>query len=58
MDQETPSLPNPPNPGSREAGEQGCRCAVLDNNHGRFPPWGEGGWYITGGCPLHDRRET
>lgn len=46
-----------PNPGSVEAGEQGCICAVLDNNHGRYPPWAPDGWWITEGCPLHDIRE-
>ena len=24
-----------PNPGSREAVKQGCRCPILDNGHGR-----------------------
>lgn len=24
----------PPNPGSKEAIEQGCKCPVWDNNHG------------------------
>lgn len=44
-----------PNPGSDKANEQGCTCAVLDNNHGRFAPFPDDGWYITVGCPLHDR---
>lgn len=38
-----------PNP----AQKQGCTCAVLDNNHGRFAPWPPDGWWITEGCPLH-----
>lgn len=48
-----------PHPGSREALDAGCRCPVLDNNHGRFPPCppdenGEGAqWWITWGCPVH-----
>lgn len=48
-----------PNPGSREAMDTGCRCAVLDNNHGKYPPFPpcddlpDGGWWITQGCPLH-----
>lgn len=42
-----------PNPGSDEALDQGCTCAVLDNNHGKFAPWGKDGWWITAGCPLH-----
>lgn len=28
-----------PNPGSDEARAAGCKCAVLDNNHGKFPPY-------------------
>lgn len=55
------AMPEPfvPNPGSTEAMEAGCTCAVLDNNRGRFPPWPpspelpRGAWYITAGCPLH-----
>lgn len=51
----------PPHPGSVEALDIGCICAVLDNNHGKFPPippgtpWGgeTGAWWITVGCPLH-----
>lgn len=41
-----------PNPGSKEAVEQGCTCAVIDNHYGEGfgdPP----GFWITGGCPLH-----
>lgn len=42
-----------PNPGSPEARERGCICAVLDNCHGRFAPFPPDGWYITMGCPAH-----
>lgn len=48
-----------PNPGSMEAVSLGCTCAVLDNNHGKWPPFPAtetypgGGWWITGGCPIH-----
>lgn len=42
-----------PNPGSGEALAQGCLCAVLDNNHGRFAPFPGDGWWITYGCPVH-----
>ena len=42
-----------PNPGSDEARDQGCICAVLDNCHGRFAPFPPDGWYITVGCPVH-----
>ena len=44
------------NPGSVEAINSGCLCAVLDNNHGRFPPWPPDGWWISEGCPMHDQR--
>lgn len=39
----------PMNPGSPEAYKQGCRCAILDNNHGR----GDGPFWISGDCPVH-----
>lgn len=42
-----------PNPGSVEAGKQGCKCAVFDNNHGKFPPWPPSDWWIAEGCPVH-----
>ena len=43
-----------PNPGSTEALDAGCTCAVLDNHYGRSMP--ARGWWITGGCPVHDPR--
>lgn len=42
-----------PNPGSEEAKAQGCKCPVLDNNHGRFAPWPPGGWWVNEKCPIH-----
>lgn len=42
-----------PNPGSWEAQDAGCTCAVLDNNHGKFAPYPPDGWWITEDCPLH-----
>lgn len=42
-----------PNPGSDEARQAGCICAVLDNNHGRFAPYPPDGWWITEGCEVH-----
>lgn len=42
-----------PNPGSDEAIAAGCRCAVMDNNHGKWAPFPPDGWYITVGCPVH-----
>ncbi len=39
-----------PNPGSKEAQDQGCTCPVLDNNHGK----GVGGlFWMNSDCPLH-----
>jgi len=52
-----------PNPGSKEAGERGCTCAVMDNRRGRGIPYPRAdgkdpnefpSFYVTGGCPLHD----
>jgi hypothetical protein len=52
----------PPNPGTKAATDAGCTCPVIDNNHGQFPVYrdedGTGQWWITGGCPLHDRKEA
>lgn len=42
-----------PNPGSDAALDLGCRCPVLDNNHGRTPPWPPAGWWIAADCTLH-----
>jgi hypothetical protein len=42
-----------PNPGSEMARSLGCICAVIDNNHGHYPPAPPDGWYITVGCPVH-----
>ena len=42
-----------PNPGSNKAIKMGCGCAVLDNNHGKWPPYPPDGWWITAGCPVH-----
>jgi len=48
-----------PNPGSDEAIEQGCTCAILDNGHGQgFPYDGAMCFYITHGCPLHSKVST
>ena len=45
------------NPGSNAAIDQGCTCAVLDNNHGQFPALPPDGWWITVGCPVHHPEE-
>ena len=48
-----------PNPGSDEAIERGCTCAVLDNGHGQgFPYGGETCFWITQGCPIHAKIDS
>lgn len=46
-----------PNPGSPEAGNLGCLCAVIDNHYGKGFPWGgaEACFWISGDCPLHGK---
>ena len=51
-------MKTPPNPGSDEAVALGCRCAIYDNNRGKFPPWPPDGWWITASCPLHGTKES
>ena len=46
-----------PKPGSDAARKKGCICAVMDNNHGKHPPWPPDGWWITPGCPVHAPRK-
>lgn len=52
-----------PNPGSKEAIDQGCICPVLDNCHGKgFPITSEEGelliaYWMDNECPLHNREE-
>jgi hypothetical protein len=49
-----------PNPGSKEAQDQGCLCPVIDNHYGNGFPDGNGGvnfWY-SGDCPLHTPKAT
>lgn len=46
-------VPRTPNPGSDEAGAMGCICPVMDNNHGKWPPWPPHGWWMVEGCPVH-----
>ena len=46
--------PAEPSPGSPEAVERGCTCAVIDNHYGEGVPYpGERQWWINGSCPLH-----
>jgi hypothetical protein len=48
----------PPNPGSAEARQLGCKCAVIDNGYGCGCGYqddaGNPLFWITEGCPLHD----
>lgn len=47
------NMKDDPTPGSEAAIAAGCICAVLDNNHGKYPPFEPDGWWITMGCPVH-----
>ena len=61
--EEPMTIPHPsgdeplPNPGSDAAINQGCRCPVLDNAHGRGA-WGSEGpeafFWTSKLCPLHN----
>ena len=43
-----------PPPGSPEAIELGCLCAVIDNNYGRgFVIHGYKHWVYNQECPIH-----
>lgn len=44
-----------PNPGSKEAIDLGCTCAIMDNRYGQGVPDGKGSanFWITRGCPVH-----
>jgi hypothetical protein len=46
------------NPGSDEARKEGCKCPVLDNNHGKFPPYPPNGWWNAGNCPVHPVKDS
>lgn len=43
------------NPGSKAAIDAGCICAVLYNSHGDEELGKIHGFYITRGCPVHDK---
>lgn len=48
------TTPKPPTPGSQAAREQGCKCPVMDNAHGRgIPLNGKTEFWISLSCPLH-----
>lgn len=42
-------------PGSPEAIQHGCRCAVIDNCYGKgaFERNGEPVYWVSADCPLH-----
>lgn len=45
-----------PPPGSQEAVDMGCTCAVWDNNHGKGFQWDRNKppmYYVSGNCPVH-----
>ena len=44
-----------PNPGSQDAIDQGCTCPIIDNGHGSDRIGKIRGFYISKGCPLHDK---
>ncbi len=44
-----------PKPGSDAAIKRGCKCPVLDNAHGKGVMGLGKDYWITEGCPLHDK---
>lgn len=44
---------NVPNPGSDEALKLGCKCPVLDNNHGRGHRGEPNSFICVADCPVH-----
>lgn len=49
-----------PNPGSKEAREQGCTCPVIDNNYGHgyyVDEEGTAAFWINEACPIHGKQE-
>jgi hypothetical protein len=48
-----------PNPGSKEAQDQGCKCPIIDNHYGEGVPDGKGGhnFWMVGDCPIHGFKE-
>ena len=47
-----------PTPGSDKAIELGCTCAVLDNCRGAEWFGKVHGFWVTGGCPVHDKKKV
>jgi len=46
-----------PSPGSDEAIEAGCKCPVLDNEHGQGYKGQKGIFVMVADCPLHGMTE-
>lgn len=43
-----------PKPGSAEAIQQGCKCPILDNCHGKGVMYGgQESFWVNADCPLH-----
>jgi len=47
---------NKPNPGTKEAREQGCVCPVIDNHHGQGYRGVKGIFVFRVDCPLHKKK--
>ena len=43
-EQSQDAVPPVPNPGSEAALAMGCKCAVRDNNYGKYCPYPPDGW--------------
>jgi len=46
-----------PNPGSKEAIDQGCTCPIMDNHYGkgRSVKDGKATFIFSSDCPIHGR---
>lgn len=53
-------MENKPNPGSKEAQEQGCKCPVIDNHYGEGFSMGKDNtksFWVNSECTLHADHE-
>ena len=49
-----------PNPGSQEAQDKGCTCAVMDNGYGKGAYMDDKGrplFWVSSECPMHGQKE-
>lgn len=46
-----------PNPGSKEAIDQGCTCPVMDNDYGKGAYGTTDTFWINEHCPLHANQQ-